>query len=84
MSGEGIESAPSLLPSDWRDHPGKGLERHGEETPPCLLLQIKALAGSNCREAKFMSQAAEAPCRFVLASQCPSEGTWLLHQWPLR
>lgn len=84
MSGKGVAGALPLLPPDWRDHPVKGLGRHGGETLPCFLLQLKALAGSNCREGKLTSQAAEAPCRFVLASRHPSEGTWLLHQWHLR
>lgn len=84
MCEKGVAGTLPLLSPDCRDHPGKELGRHREETPPYFLLQLKALAGSNCREGKFTSQAAEAPCRFVLASQHPSEGTWLLHQWHLR
>lgn len=64
MSGKGVARVLPLLPPDWRAHPVMGLGTHREEMSPCSLLQLEALAGSNCREEKFTSQAAEAPCRF--------------------
>lgn len=78
---QGGAGALPVMPPGWGDHPGEGLRRYGGVSPPCLLLQPKFLAGSSCKRAKFTFQAAEAPRRLVLASQHPSEGTWLQHQW---